>query len=438
MNNRRTFLTSIRSGFLVSIALVLISCGGSSSSSDSSGTVVTNAAKTITDVLDTNAAAIAAVTTDSAALDSILDSAGITLDDTSSTGLTDDLGNFLSTMLNENTAVITRSGNTITVKPEVTTFCDLYATTTGITTDDELYTMCKDIMTDVLLRIETTGAETGTLFVSHKGNSPVQVQYSPTQLIYTINLAGAVAALESVMAIVDPAASLDLPATVTGVVVINMQILGEQHALTTLDITQAITLVDSTEGINVNIAPATLLSAEVDGITGTATMSSSLNAMTGSYPVDVGTSSAPNTVPGSFNLSGATLALTITDAGEGLTGNVGIGPLNIQLNNADAVNFLLDPQFSINPDTGVITLDTALVLDIAVMDDFAFFGMDGTLRITAPIGTSLVEVGTTEAIYKVQSGSINISATGDVFSGTVGNIIVGDCFDTDGLIVTCP
>lgn len=442
MDIRRTFLTSICSGFLISIALVLISCGGSSS--DSAGTTtdtttaVTNTSKVIMSVLDTNATAIAAVTTDSPALDSILDSVGITLADTSSTGLTDDLGDFLGTMLDENTAVITRSGNTITVIPDVTKFCDQYATTTGITTDDELYTTCKDIMIDVRLMIETTGAETGTLIVSHMGNSPIQVQYSPTQLIYTINLAGAVAALESLMAVVDPAASLDLPATVAGVVVIDMEVLGEQHASTTLNITQAITLVDSIEGIDVTIAPATLFSAEVDGITGTATVSSSLNAMTGSYPVDVGTSSAPNTVPGSFDLTGATLSLTITDAGEGLTGDVGIGPLNIKLNNADAVNFLLDPQFSINPTTGVIALDTALDLDMTVTDTFTFFDMDGNLRITAPAGTSFTEVGTTDAIYKVLSGSINISSTLDTFNGTVGTISVGQCFNTDGLVVTCP
>jgi hypothetical protein len=374
---------------------------------------------------------------DSAALASILDAQGITLADTSSTGLTDDFGDFLNTMLDVNTAVITRDGNAITVSPAVDNFCDLYATTAGIAKDDPLYTTCQDIMIDVRLVIEVTGAETGILSVSHKGNTPLQVQYSPTQLIFTMNLAGSVAALQSMMAVIEPGTVLDIPATAEGVVVIDMKVLGEQHVSTTLKITQAIKLLDSADGIDVTIAAATLFSAEADGIAGTATVSSSLNAVTGSFPVDIGTSSAPDKVPGYLNLASATLSLAITDAGKGLTGNVSVGLLNIKLNNTDAVNFLLDPQFSVDPVSGVITIDTALDFDLTVTDTYNFFGMYGTLRITAPAFTSFVEVGTTGDVYRVESGSISIEATGDIFSGEIGTVSAGQCFNLDGPAI-CP
>lgn len=440
MANQQLLLTRFRSGFLIAIAFILISCGGSGDSSTDAttdtSTAVNNASKTIMSVLDTNASAVSSVTVDSAALASILDAQGITLADTSSTGLTDDFGDFLNTMLDVNTAVISSDGNTITVSPSVAKFCDLYATTAGIAKDDPLYTTCQDIMTDVRLVIEVTGAETGILSISHNVNTPLQVQYSPTQLIFTMNLAGSVAALQSMMAVIEPGTVLDIPATVEGVVVIDMQVLGEQHVLTTLKITQAIELLDSPE-IALTIAAATLFSAEADGVAGTATVSSSLNTVTGSFPVDIGTSSAEVKVPGYLYLTSATLSLAITDAGKGLTGNFSVGPLNIKLDNADAVNFLLDPQFSIDPVSGVINLDSALNLDVTVTDTSTnFFDMYGTLSVTAPIGTSFVEVGTT-GVYKVISGSISIYADGTVFSGTIGTVYEGQCFDLGG-IAECP
>jgi len=443
MNIRRVLLTGCRSALLIAIASILISCGGSGDSSTDTTSVdtttaVNNTAKTIMGVLDTNATAVSSVTVDSAALASILEAEGITLSDTSSTGLTNDFGDFLNTSLDVNTAEISRNGITITVSPSVTAFCDVYATKEGIAKDDLLYTQCQDILADVRLLIEVTGAETGTLSLSYKGSTPLQVQYSPTRLTVTVNLADSIAALQSLMAVIDPNAVFDTPETVEGVVAVDMQVLGAQHVSTSLRITQAIKLQDIAAGIDVNIASATLFSAEADGIAGTASVSSSLNAITGSFPVDIDKSDGVDEVPGDLSLAAATMTLAITDGGNGLTGNVSVGPLNIKLNNTEAVNFVLDPQFSIDPNTGVITLDSDLYLDLSVTDTSPpFFDMNGTLTISAPTGTAFAEVGTTGAVYQVKSGYITFAASGDVFSGPPGTVTEGECFNIDGP-VACP
>jgi hypothetical protein len=443
MNNQKTLRASIRSGLLIVATSIVISCssgGGddSSGSATDTSTAVRSASANIITVLETNAAAINSVTADSPAFNSLASSAGLDLADTDSVGVTDDLGKLLGAMLDENTADITRDGNRINVKPRVADFCDLYATTTGIATDSDMYTSCLDIMVDVRLAIDVTGNDTGTLSISHKGNTPIHVQYSSTQLIYTVDLSGAVAALGSVVEVMSPGEPLDLPATVSGTVVIDIKALGKEHASTQLKITDAIRLYDSKEGIDVTISPATLFSAEVNGVAGTATMSASLNTVSGNYPVDVGTSSAPNTVKGRLDLTGAAVTLNITDAGKGMTGDVAFGPMKIKLNNAAAVDFVLDPQFTVDPASGVITLKTALSLDMAVVDDYDYFDMYGDLTVTAPKGTSFAEVAGSDGVYQVKTGSITISATGTIFSGPSAVITTGQCFDIENGRVTCP
>ena len=80
----------------------------------------------------------------------------------------------------------------------------------------------------------------------------------------------------------------------------------------------------------------------------------------------------------------------------------------------------------------MITLDTALDLDLAVTDDVynVLLGQSGTLTVDAAADTSFMQVGDT-GVFQVQSGSIEFVGTGD-FDETNGAVGVGSCFDLEG------
>lgn len=260
------------------------------------------------------------------------------------------------------------------------------------------------------------------------------MQHSATQLVVSLNITSSFAALQSLLTSLDPTSALELPETLAGVIELTLTDLGEQHGSIRLAVTEAIQLIDTTpnEEVNINLQPADWLFIEADGIAGTATVSSTLSTISAMFPVDTGTI---GNVPGQLTLAAALITLNVTDGGDGITGNIAIGPLDLDIDNLQAVDFLLDPEFSIDPVSEVVTLDTELVLELSVTDTYSVLtGINGTLSVTAPPGTTFAEV--TDSVSVINAGSMSFTGTGD-FQTMTGSLGIGDCFSVEGPVV-CP
>lgn len=434
-------LTKFKRGLRIGLALLMVpflfSCGGSSDSSSSNDGPVQSAARNIANVIATNADGLAGVGGDSEALADLLAAFGITLADNGGEGLSDEFIDLLETMLDDNTAIITQNGNTIVINPSDAQTCDEIAQSLGFAQTDPIYADCLDALDDYLITIIESGSDSGTLSMSYDGHVFLTMDYSPTQLVVALDITESVAALESLLLALDPTAILDTPETLAGLIELDMQVLGEDHGSIEIAITEALQVVDVSEGYDIDIAPATLLSLEADGIAGTASVSSTLSTISAIFPIEV---DSLGEVPGELAFDRANITVSVTDGGDGANGDLGIGPVTFDIDNSGIIenifSFMLDPEFTVNPNTGEITLVTALDLDLDLNDGIydLFFGQDGTLNVDAPAATAFVEAG--DGIFEVTSGQMAFVGTGD-FADSSGTANVGECFDLSGP-ATCP
>lgn len=439
MNILTKFKTGLRIGLALVLVPFLLSCGGSSDSSSSSNNdgPVQSAARNIASVIETNASGLAGVGGDSEALADLLAAFGITLADNGGEGLSDEFIDLLETLLDDNTAIITQNGNTIEINPSDTQTCNELALSLGFAQTDPIYADCLDAMDDYLITIVTSSSDAGTLSMSFNGHVFLTMDYSPTQLVVALDITESVAALESLILALDPTAIFDTPETLAGMIELDMQVLGEDHGSIQVAITETLQVVDAGEGYDIDVAPATLFLLEADGIAGTASVSSSLSTISAVFPVEV---DVLGEVPGDLAFDGANITVNVTDGGDGANGDLSIGPVTFDIDNSGSIesifSFLLDPEFTVNPDTGVITLDTALELELVVTDDVynVLLGQNGSLNVDANAGTAFVDAG--DGAFEVTSGQMVFAGTGD-FVDFAGTVDVGECFDFTGP-VTCP
>jgi len=441
MNIQFKLNSVLRVLILIATVPLLFSCGSSSEDDGSGGgsnvnttTAVQNASKSISDIITSNANGISGVGGDSEALIPLLALLGVTLTDSGAPGLSDDLINIMEGALDTSNQDITQTGDVITIMPSPTRICDDIAAELGFAAGSDEYNACLEVVGGIVITIVATSDTSGTLSISHSGITPFTVQYSPTQLIFTHNLANSFAVYQSILAITTPDDPVDIPDTIAGVIEMTITELGVDHGSIVIRVTETLGVTDVSDGVDFTLGPSTLLSIEADGVAETATVSSVIGAVTAMFPVEI-TPSQDGL--GSLILAGSEVTLNVTNNGDGLDGTLSFGPLNFDIDNIDSIDFLFDPDFTIDPVTDVITLDTALDLDLEVDDSFGLYDIAGTLFVDAPAGTSFGATAADQSIFQIKSGSMTFVGTGD-FPNVNDTVSVNQCFSLLTGPITCP
>lgn len=415
--------------------------GGSNNAGTNNPTTnaVLNVNSQIANAITTAANGAAGAGADSDALANLLSAFGITLANNGNQGLSDDLTSFIGVLMNPSTSSVTQVGDIITIVPSPSEVCNFLANQLGFPFGGSEYSSCLQMMLGMTVVIDTDTANSGSLTVAHNGNELLMLQYSASELVLTLDLADMFAAFNSMITAANPAGVIPPLDALSGELIFTLTQLGVDHSSFLLQISQAVNVQDTSEGISFSQGASTLFFAEADGVTGAATVSSQLGAISAMLPVVVDDVNGTQE-PSSFTMAAGTeLTLNVTDGGAGLNGEVTVGATDFDINSQDEFDFFLDPSFTLDPVTSVWTLNTGLVLNVNHSAAFGLFGFFGTLDVTSPANSSFLQVSggsPFEAIYEVQSGSVTFSGTGD-FSGYTGVVGVGECFNSDGP-VACP
>jgi len=431
---------------LVSSAL-LSACGGGGDKV-STGEALEQASRQIVQVIDAEGDGLKGAGADSGALGQLLEHFGITLGDNGDEGLGDDLEVLVEMMLDEAHSTVSRHGDTLTLAPSPQAVCNLLAAETGFATDSALYDLCLQVVRDLRVVIEIEDDDRGLLIVRFGDSEPMTLRYSPGLLVVTVDVAEAKAALDHLALLLDDEAQPVALATLEGRIRVTLQVLGPDHGLIVVEVTEDVVIADDNpdEPYDIRIAAGELLRIEADGVAGEASVNGGIGALTVHYPQDI--DDFGNTLPATVETAGISFALEVSDGGSSASGEFLLQPLSLTVDGEEVMRVSVDDGasgavgFTLSVDAlsgdDLLTLDTAFDLGLMMNDgrydllgEFMPPGVVGNLGVTAASGTSLREYPQNPDLTEVVSGVVEFDGAGD-FGGYSGTAGPGDCFNEEG------
>lgn len=345
-------------------------------------------------------------------------------------GITDDyIADFLG--------VGVESGNTITYPLNAATFCadeynDPYTPENEVTecyAEAALISVVQTVVDD----------NTGTLTIKIGDAAPIVIGYGANEVYLEVDFAEVKAAATAM------GAEIQFGTTVEGAVRLTLEVInstaGSESVAITLGVTTAINLAgtDSDGAFSLQIdASDDLFQISADAGAGSATVSLDVGQIHFTFPetADV------IVTPGLFHLGGLTGSVTLSNGGDTLTGtNIGItGEFYYDSNTSDPPAKELTitlPAFGFVVDgpTSTIEITSSAGFDLDLADDFVDPADDGTLAMTAPMGTEIMVMEDMYGMvtYMVMDGSVNVTGTGTWNDGGPINATStsNSCFDDD-------
>jgi len=466
---RKTLLSLAVSGALITLA----SCGGTDSDSTagggggSGGSVDTSSLTTenlrsgltkgLTQGVTANTSAFSTVLTNSKALNEVTGkasslqskstistkaagsgsgSSGLNFDDT----MTDSLES-LNEMIEMSS--VSNSGNVYTFDPDENRIC----TSDTESTPDEI-TDCKEVLSHITFVVtvnsvvndEVTAATTE---FKYDAATFAITDFTANSGYYQIELAGSKALLTKLNELADDEDKFDVPATMEGSVRIGFTAESENSGSVTLSIPNAIRLVNTTSGDEIDLTMATtteLLSMSANAATNEMNLKVSLGAfnLLANDEDDSG-----NPFPVSLALSALTGEMSVGTNGDVLTlSGLSANGVNFKVNGQSALTLglsSLDAILDASGTAAVATLSEPLNFSMMVKNINAYFAdeLESTnpaytieASATAPAGTTFTEM--TDDLTKVTGGPlvININETGKAAVSV--SVPTGSCLNTAG------
>jgi len=445
MNTYKNLLHLLKICFCILLLPFLLNCGSDDEKTESEAktpidtlvetpVAIKAANSNISQIIRTSASATAGVGADSEAIASLLEPLGVTLAvNDEDGGISDNIIKVMQSVLDETSTNINREDDVITIEPEGQPICDEFSLLMGFSDEDDTYSTCLNVINDMLVKIIANNDQSGDISVHYDGFQAINVSYSPNQLVVSVNLTTASQTLQQVMQVIDPEVELELPETISGGIAVTLKNLGDQHGSMQLDISDTVQIIDSNDGYNIKLEPATLLSVTANGLTGTAKISSTINELTGDFPMDIDDG---NTAEAKLLINSSEIDISVADAGETLELKVNIEPIKLTMDSVEILSLALSvPQMKMTDAMSMISMSSPMKLTLAVFDDYDLLGgTDGDVTITSSENTVLEDQG--ESTYLVKSGGVDISGTGSF--AELSSLIESDsCLNLGGK-VDCP
>lgn len=329
----------------------------------------------------------------------------------------------------ESTSTVTREGNIITIDPDDASICDAEA---AADEDIEL-NGCLAIVQNITVQIHALSEDTGVITYFYKNEPLLLIGYSPTTGSYEVKLATFRTFSIDVNANKPGDTQVEFPETLSGAIRLSVAALdgveGEAGSMS-LQVTESVVIADSNQGIDLSLAPSTVLSLITDAGTGDGSIEFNLAALQATVPDE-------DQNIGQVILPGFSGRADITNNGGTLTvSNLGLarGPLTITVNSGEAVRLALETfGFSVTEQNGEIILDGNLALSAFLnntmgIDEDRLASYQAMLEIAAPSGTTFL--GQSNGSTKIERGgpfTISLSESDELssieasFMGTAGS-----------------
>jgi len=357
-------------------------------------------------------------------------------------------------------AVVTRSGDRITIDPDDAALCeDDYGLGTAdddagvvgstLSPDDGEVSDCLRIMADITVELDAASEESGVVTVLFAGVPVLAQGYSPNGARSELYLAGVQNVLEREAAhrVAQGQTSIaDFP-TLRGTLRLDARLtnetLGEEVAEVELSVTETLGIGDG-ETEAVTLEPSRVFMIGNDAATGETRLSVAWGALRLAQESVDGNGNRSTEVIDlgglSFDLSGAEGASSVS------LRNVGIGdvPLNVTVNEGNALSLALETfGMTIDTETETITVDSAAGIDLMIdnlnglLDDRALDYV-ATFVARAPAGTRLQN--RREGVTEISAGGpltaslVEADGAGGTqreISATVGSCLSGGLVDDD-------
>ncbi len=371
---------------------------------------------------------------DATALDSLtqltaseVDAESINPDALLNTAVEEDIGSFFNAMLglDEQLAVVTRTGNHIIIDPDDAAFCERELLDDTATADERAN--CQSLVSNLLVEMDAVTEDSGLITVTFAQQDLLLVGYSPMAVNYEIKLPG-------LQTLLDQAAQLDgesvsIP-SMQGAVRISATVTNDavnaEAGTFSISITEALSIVDNA-GTNISLRPSTLLSVSADAATGSGSVEFNIGALNATSSVDNGIGGLTTSV---LAFTGLTARMDISNNGNSLlVSNVGIGngPLTLTVDSVEQLRLMLETfGFSVQGDTGIVSLDGNLDFELSL-------GQVSTLAAVAPAGT-MFGMQANGSSQVTQGGPLVVSVLSDNAGTPVSDSIsigAGECFIPD-------
>ncbi len=344
---------------------------------------------------------------------------------------TETSGAFGATLGLSGAATATRSGNKITVNPDEAAIC--YEQ--GYSSQNA---QCEQLLSDLVVEINATSDKSGDITYLYRNRAVALVGYSPLHASYELKLDGLHEFLLAANQI--GLTSSELADSMNGSVKLEARVLnataGSEAGSVIVSVPQAVNIVNSSAGANVNLAPSTLMQMSANAATGDLAMEVNVGALALASPNE----ELPGSPLQKLVMSGLTAKASITQNGDLLTvSNVGLGngPLSMTVDSLEAVRASMDTfGFVVDDRTNKLVLNGDLNFSMltknifGVIDDFESHDATADINIQAASGTTFTEL--LSGVMRLDQGGplvvgYDISDGISSANGTV-SVGVGQCF----------
>lgn len=405
---------------LLAASLMLANCGGSSSSdkpepdpivnTTSTGVLKSNASGNIGSSLDITLNSVSRVTSGD-------DGSEGGDDDPSESGIgalwSDDAQSLIDTTLDlsseENTI---RDGTRITIDPDDAAVCA--EELVDMSTDQQEFQRCQILVSDMLVQIDASSDDAGTMTYLFENQPLAIVGYGPNSNSFELNLA-TLKSLVDAEDLLNPDTGDESPLdTIQGAIRLSATATnatsGQEAGSVAVEVSQPIAIASADTGTTLTLGNGKIFGMTADAATESASLELAVGALQASAE-DEGSVS-------SIDMSGLTAIIEFANDSDILTVRnlgVGRGPLRVALDNTDVLNLGLDTLgFSVQMEDGVITLDGALNLSVLIREIFEDNTVSDTLfsmlEMTAPAGTQIADQFN-DSLMVSSGGPFNYSLT---------------------------
>ena len=333
-------------------------------------------------------------------------------------------------------ALSTRNGNTITIDPDENEIC------ADESISDALgQSSCTQLLADLTVNLNAISDQSGTITYSYRNQPVMDIGYSPISGSFELKLAG----LNSMLT---RAAELNenselVPATMSGSIKLEAHVLnataGVEAGSFKISIPEAMSIVSQADGLDVSMAPSTIMQITADSASGTASMEIGLGALS--------LASKNNELVGAplqkLIMSGLTARADLASNGNVFTmSNIGLGngPLVLSIDSLEAMRATLDTfGFTVNQSSNAITLSGDMNLAVSMRNVLRYFdtGMspDSSANYSIKAGSGTVFSELVSGAMRIEQGGplvVDVAEfDGSVSTNSSVSVQAGQCFGDD-------
>lgn len=358
--------------------------------------------------------------------------------------------------LDGNNAVVEREGNLITIDLDDNAICDAALADRASFIAD--YDECLQLAQHFQVQVDAVTDDTGRIHFQFQEQSVLSIGYAPSAGSYEFSLPGFYQMTRHIADLRGITGSV--PEIITGALLVQAELDSASEtasaASLSLNVSQALHIADSSNNIDISIAPSEIVGfrSNDDGSVAVSTNMGAINLLfeaSTSDSVEVSTNGdvevvmTETTEPVSFALSIAAISAHLDIAADGQSAQVsnagfGSSPLSLQVDGEQTLSLSLnDVSMTLSPETLAFDSDMTLGVMLGNTLSASLIGQDPELgnasvsgSIAIPAATSMSEQD--NGSTRVDSGSVSIQVTATGASGSSSQSFdasAGQCFDSD-------